>query len=74
MSQVMDNETGIRPWISTVLQESRRLRSMNIHEHANLVQAIMLNFPEIYEEPKAPRLAATVDGEGPSTPAGAEHD
>ena len=32
-------------------REARPVRSMGIHEHAALVEAIMLNFPEIYEDP-----------------------
>lgn len=58
MIQVMENEPVDRTWISPVLQESRRFRAMNIHEHANLVQAIMLNFPEIYDEASTATFAA----------------
>jgi hypothetical protein len=58
MSQVLDNEPKSCARIAPVLLETRRLRAMNIHEHARLVQAIMLNFPEIYDEPSVPNIAA----------------
>ena len=32
-------------------KDARHVRAMGIHEHAALVEAIMLNFPEIYEKP-----------------------
>ena len=32
-------------------KDARHVRAMRIHEHASLVEAIMLNFPEIYEKP-----------------------
>jgi len=32
-------------------KDARHVRAMGIHEHASLVEAIMLNFPEIYEKP-----------------------
>ena len=32
-------------------KDARPVRVMGIHEHAALVEAIMLNFPEIYEDP-----------------------
>ena len=31
-------------------KDARHVRAMGIHEHAALIEAIMLNFPEIYEE------------------------
>jgi hypothetical protein len=66
MSQVMGTEPESRAWISPVLQEARRFRCMNIQEHANLVQAIMLNFPEIYDDPKAFRAEASDDALRPA--------
>lgn len=62
MSQVMGSQPEGRSWISPVLQESRRFRNMNIMEHADLVQAIMLNFPEIYDEPSASSMSKLVNG------------
>ena len=32
-------------------KDARHVRAMGIHEHATLIEAIMLNFPEIYERP-----------------------
>jgi|WetSurMetagenome_2_1015567.scaffolds.fasta_scaffold1015551_1 hypothetical protein len=69
MGQVVDNKLEDRAWISPVLQEVRRFRSMNIHEHARLVQAIMLNFPEIYGDPTAPSPAASDNSASAPKPA-----
>ncbi len=45
------NEEPENPSEDAVLQtEAQSLRTMSIQEHAALVQSIMQNFPEIYEE------------------------
>ena len=73
MNQAMDSEAENRAWLSPVLQEARSFRNMDIHQHAHLVQAIMLNFPEIYDPAVCERPAAsvtTLDAEVPRPPTG----
>jgi hypothetical protein len=51
MDQVMRNgpENPLGDFVTS--KDARHVRAMGIHEHASLVGAIMLNFPEIYEKP-----------------------
>jgi len=50
----MDQENFEEPekptGLSALPGEAEQSRTMSIQEHAALVQSIMLNFPEIYEE------------------------
>lgn len=51
MAQVMRNEPENPIGDFALSKDARHVRAMGIHEHATLVEAIMLNFPEIYENP-----------------------
>jgi len=49
---------------SALSRNAQDHRMMGIHEHAALVQAIMLNFPEIYEEQAGVNLVRKPVGHG----------
>jgi hypothetical protein len=49
--------------------EARQVRAMGIHEHAALVEAIMLNFPEIYEDPLDSNQGGYIGAQGNAGPA-----
>jgi hypothetical protein len=70
MDQVV-NEGPLNPLGSYALsREALRFRTMGIHEHAALVQAIMTNFPEIYEKPVNPEFDHQSGGHCASGPPG----
>lgn len=49
-------------------KEAVRFRTMEIYEHAALVQAIMINFPEIYEKSGDSKCGRQFGGHGATEP------
>ena len=50
-------------------RDARHVRAMGIHEHAALIEAIMRNFPEIYEKPFDSNHASQTNTEHNTGPA-----
>ena len=69
MSQELSEKIKSTPSDSAHAQETPSARGMDIQEHASLVQAIMLNFPEIYDQQVGTKLAGEArKGEASSPP------
>jgi hypothetical protein len=51
MAQVMGKEPENPLGNFALSKDARHVRAMGIREHATLMEAIMKNFPEIYEKP-----------------------
>ena len=55
MTQVGNAEPEDLSWTDRFSKEAGCFSALGIREHAALVQAIMLNFPEIYERTDVPK-------------------